>query len=240
MPALVASRRALLGGQTFDPRQLSGLQLWLDAIKQPLADGTAVSSWTDQSGNGRNATQATGANQPLWKQNGINGRPALLFDGTDDMLLSAAGVSAPFTVFCVYDLVANPAAWEAISRGNTNDNVFHFGLINGELGTAVGTQTAWTNTTAWQATQAATGQGHVFGASHDGGSNLYGYLDSAQSFTPLAGAMTSCPSIGIGGEPITLNGYTNMYLAAYLHWNRVLSAGELAALVGYLRRRHGI
>lgn len=69
-----------------------------------LADGArdqaSVTSWQgggnafrvttyDQSGNGRNATQVTAANQPQYVNNVINGMPVLLFDGTDDYLIAS-------------------------------------------------------------------------------------------------------------------------------------------------------
>jgi hypothetical protein len=49
-----------------------------------------IDTWYDQSGNGRNATQATTANQPRIVNAGvidrINTRPAIFFDGTSDNL----------------------------------------------------------------------------------------------------------------------------------------------------------
>jgi hypothetical protein len=49
-----------------------------------------VTTWYDQSGNARNATQATAANQPQIVSSGSvileNGKPAIQFDGTDDSL----------------------------------------------------------------------------------------------------------------------------------------------------------
>jgi hypothetical protein len=62
-----------------------------------------VTTWYDQSGNGRNATQTTASQQPRIVTNGAmiteGGRPAALFDGADDGLASAAwGVIAqPFS-----------------------------------------------------------------------------------------------------------------------------------------------
>lgn len=57
-----------------------------------LTDGTAVSSWPDESGNGRSATQATATSQPLYRATGVglNSKPAVDFDGTDDWLRTAA------------------------------------------------------------------------------------------------------------------------------------------------------
>ena len=51
-----------------------------DAIT-PVADGTAISSWTD-SVNGYTATQATGIRQPLYKVGTLGGKPSLLFNGS--------------------------------------------------------------------------------------------------------------------------------------------------------------
>jgi hypothetical protein len=56
--------------------------LWLkaDAGTSTTTNGSALSAWTDQSGNTNNASQATAALQPLFKTNVINGLPAIQFD----------------------------------------------------------------------------------------------------------------------------------------------------------------
>lgn len=52
-----------------------------------------VTTWYDQSGNARNATQATAANQPMVVSAGVvvtqNNKPALSFDGSNDVLSGA-------------------------------------------------------------------------------------------------------------------------------------------------------
>lgn len=60
--------------------------VWLDAARLGLANNTAVSSWTDLSGNNNHAIQATGAQQPIFKTGQINGVPAVDFDGVNDFL----------------------------------------------------------------------------------------------------------------------------------------------------------
>lgn len=74
---------------TFEPT------LWLkaDAITG-LADSDPVATWPDSSGNGYNATQGTAGDRPLYKTGIINGRPAVLFDGTSDYLATTALLSA--------------------------------------------------------------------------------------------------------------------------------------------------
>lgn len=67
---------------------------------------SAISSWADQSGNGRNAIQATGSNQPLVKM-GVNGKKGALFDGSNDYLQTAAfTLNQPYTIFAVVKLAA--------------------------------------------------------------------------------------------------------------------------------------
>jgi hypothetical protein len=61
-----------------------------------------VTTWYDQSGNGRNATQSTATNQPQIVSSGVvnkvNSKPSLLFDGSNDSL-SAAAFTASLTNF---------------------------------------------------------------------------------------------------------------------------------------------
>jgi hypothetical protein len=98
MIALPTFRGALAG---FNPRSLSPA-LWLNDT------GSDASVWTDISGNGRNAVQATGANQPSIVTGAINGRQVRRFDGVDDYLLTStvsdwiflhSSVSSTFIVF---------------------------------------------------------------------------------------------------------------------------------------------
>jgi len=75
------------GGSAFSPASIAGLQLWLDASQiTGLNDGDAVTTWPDLSGNGNNATQATGSKKPTYQTSEQNGRPGVLADGVDDFL----------------------------------------------------------------------------------------------------------------------------------------------------------
>lgn len=80
----------------------AGPRLWLRA--EDLAAG-AVASWTDASGNGSHASQATAARRPQLVAAAINGRAAVRFDGVDDRLDLASNVFAaggfPLTVIAV-------------------------------------------------------------------------------------------------------------------------------------------
>ena len=122
------ARRAAGG---FSPASLLGLVAWYRAADLSLADGAAVATWTDSSGNGRDATQATGTKQPLYKTNIINGKPVVRFDGVDDFLnvpaIDLTGTSG-LTLFVV---VANITSGgdRVLFEYSTNINSFTDGFL---------------------------------------------------------------------------------------------------------------
>jgi hypothetical protein len=81
------------------PREIPGLQLWLDASELPAG---AIATWPDKSGNARNATQATATNQPTATAAAMNGRTVARFDGNDYLALSDQISLAALTVAVVW------------------------------------------------------------------------------------------------------------------------------------------
>lgn len=67
----------------FDPKAIPGLLYWFaaDKITGVTADDTIVTTWTDSSGNNRDAV-AGGTQRPTFKTNIKNGRPTIRFNGT--------------------------------------------------------------------------------------------------------------------------------------------------------------
>lgn len=70
--------RSMLLATGWTPKDLSPA-MWLRADQGITLNGTKVSAWADLSGNGRNASQATAANQATFEATGFNGNPSLLF-----------------------------------------------------------------------------------------------------------------------------------------------------------------
>ena len=69
----------------FSPKNISGLALWLDATDSAsTVIDTGVTTWKDKSGNGRDFTQTTGANQPTLTT--LNGKTALSFNGSSTQM----------------------------------------------------------------------------------------------------------------------------------------------------------
>jgi hypothetical protein len=95
-PPVVSTPLTILG---------SDAELWLKA-SLGITIGTGVSAWADQSGNGHDFPQATGAAQPALEATGYAGKPSVLFDGVDDVLVNTTlagtlpgGTDTPFSLY---------------------------------------------------------------------------------------------------------------------------------------------
>jgi hypothetical protein len=76
----------LLEDVDFEPTQIENLTLWLDAADASTVTSVAgaISQWSDKSGNGNHATQATGSVQPSYEGSNTiaNGNPAIVWPDT--------------------------------------------------------------------------------------------------------------------------------------------------------------
>jgi hypothetical protein len=103
----------------FNPKSIAGLVGWWDAadlstLKQNSNETTSVSAtndpigfWKDKSSSGNNIIQATANNRPVYDSAGTNGKPAVLFDGLNDVLRrtpSATIGSNAVTAISVYSV----------------------------------------------------------------------------------------------------------------------------------------
>ena len=86
------------------PGGVTGLALWLDASKLTgLSDGATVTTWTDMSGLGNNAT--TSAGTPIYKTGILNGQPVVRFDGSSSKM-TLADLSSSFpTAACIFAVI---------------------------------------------------------------------------------------------------------------------------------------
>lgn len=95
-----------------------GAQIALDArFLSGIADGADVSTWTSRAVATITASQGTLANRPLYRLSGINGQPAVDFDGSNDIMSLSAGANT---------LTRNAASCDilcpALKDGNTAAN----------------------------------------------------------------------------------------------------------------------
>jgi hypothetical protein len=106
------------------PSQFEGNALWLDSEFSTFVQDTGVKQWRDVLGRG-GAIQDTAANQPTLVANRLNGKPGIVFDGSNDSLnLGNIGGLFPSAVtFIVLLTIGEPNA-----RGDTDYNIL--GTLN--------------------------------------------------------------------------------------------------------------
>ena len=93
----------------FDPRRLSvELMIWNRSDLGATMNGTGVSSWVDQSGNGNDFAQSTASEQPEMIT-GPSGRPALRFENDDDSRMNNSATS-----FNMYSDLSDKGEWTVV------------------------------------------------------------------------------------------------------------------------------
>lgn len=115
----------------------ANLAMWLKADAGVLdgsgaaitVDNTAVATWQDQSGNGRDATQSTSGSRPVLRTaaNGKNNLPVVYFGGSQSLSMTNIQSNSMLTVFMVLYQSAN-----RMLLGGASDSTF--------VGTSVGNQ----------------------------------------------------------------------------------------------------
>lgn len=93
----------------FDPRKFqSALMIWNRSDLGATMNGTGVSSWADQSGNGNDFAQSTASEQPEMIT-GPSGRPALRFENDDDSRMNNSATS-----FNMYSDLSDKGEWTVV------------------------------------------------------------------------------------------------------------------------------
>lgn len=105
----------------FVPTSIAGCKLWAAGNLLSLSNNDPVSSWTDFSGNSNSPTQGTGAAQPTFKTNILNGLAIVRFDG-GDYLTKAWTLGPPSTAFIVVKSAFD--ATDCLDGGSLNQSVF--------------------------------------------------------------------------------------------------------------------
>lgn len=217
---------------TFSVRDLSPA-LWLRP--EDLVSGV-VTTWTDRSGNGNDATQSTAAKKPLIDVDSIDGRNAAEFDGIDDYLDLDVELSsgAPWEAwFVAYRTSAGASHFLAGGASNTLDYIL--GNLNdpGQIVTSQADDAADTISTAVLDTAAW----HLWRIGADGGGNLFAHQDGSD-VTSGAPTTTGTQKIGRIGARSNLTGYWPGKFAEIVIVAANLSGASLTSLLAHFSSRY--
>lgn len=218
------------------PNTISGLALWLKADSiTGKNDGDKISTWPDSSTNATDAAQATSANQPKYKTNILNGKPAILFDGLQTFMAGTlTGVTNAVSVFAVVKLTdtQNAGIWDCSDNSSTNRSFLFFRqsalmkLRADGAGEAQVDYASFATAYVWSGTSNASTRS----VWQNGGS--VNTANSAQTVqTPIAYQVGS-----LFGPTL----FTFGYIAEVLVYNVVLSTGDRQKVEAYLGSKYNI
>ena len=221
----------------------SGLVMDLDADTiTGVSDGAPISTWSDQSGAGNDATQGTADNQPVYIASNPEyaGHATVRFDGTNDWMTlpSTTCNVGSFTMFAV----ANYAIIEeshnmyicAGQDGGGNDRI-RFQLDTTDLPDA----DAWfewrAGSSSWKGITYTPADTliHVFGET----SAVEGFLDGVSVGTSANTSTENPTAFNIGSYNRGQKDFFAGDLAQLVIYNRVLTPGEIAAVSDYLETK---
>ena len=230
----------------FAPDDLSGLQLWLRADQiSGLSDGDLIQTWDDESGNGRDATQATEAARPSYQTNEINGLPVVRFDGSDDKLVvshnAALQLGTGFTLFAVVLSSDTNVSASLIGKYNTSNWVLQ---LNSDAATTAGL------VYARQASPAAHIDVDTTGDVTDGSVHVIMYLwDNSDLFAFYDGTSSAAEALNDNNATtqdieIGANGnnqaFGAMDLGEIVIYHRELNSAEIDQVEAYLGAKWGV
>lgn len=233
----------------FDPKSITGLLAWISSdngIKDSggnviSVDNTTVYTATDQSGNSKNLTNSGGTG-PKWRNaaNGINGLPALQFNGTTEFLTFASNVTP--TANFTYLMVAKPTRTGTYGFENRAQ-----GLIVGGTGISIGMVTtngyvvcrnASGTVLDFYGNATMTNQSVVTVTVGTGGGKLrVNKTQVANNASATSFGLSSPATEYVGRDPGT---YFQGYICELLIYNSILSTNDLNAVEGYLASKWGV
>ena len=228
------------------PVPVDGLRLWLDAGNGLTtgADGV-VSGWADQSHFGHDVSQAELGLQPTLVAEALNGKPALLFDGEDDVLarvdVAGADLLSPdeVSLFAVVrqkwqSKVNTIVAWEAPNYKNhmalltSYNNKFLIDYGHGSEGGRISANQPEGWDDEWHVLEFARA-GNLSTIKVDGESVEMGEFGDSLEVDALGVlSVGAVPKLAFGGE-----------IAEVLVYNRTLSTGEHKSVTDHLGVKYG-
>jgi hypothetical protein len=217
----------------------NGLVLWLRADQGAPAAGP-VATWSDQSGNGNDATQPSAALRPNVVTNSMNGLPTVQFDGANDWMILPAGFGDWTQGMSLY-IVSAPAPavldecynWLQLSNGDEVDDM-GFWHANGGAGYEVADNYVGTSENL------LVSDAPNLIAFVESGLNVSGYVNASapvvnDTLAPPVNVPRSDNFLGSGHYC----GYFQGLMAEVLLYNRALSSAETVNVITHLTNKWG-
>ena len=247
-----------VGGQKlWRPDELgAGLALWLDAedtasISLNPLNNSGVVQWNDKSGNERHVSQAAVSQQPAYNVTGLNGKPTITFDGTNDILLNQNAGSVGVTnisMFMVTRYVTGAGEDISMGIGQTGQTGAIRVFYRAGSGTTQGFASWARDVSASSLPIDMGGVHHIFEAVQPNAATVNLFRDGTAgtgnpyTFSPAATVPVNFNGFSIGSlqGPAVGNYYSNIQTSEVIVSYTALSTDDRQKLEGYLAWKWGL
>jgi hypothetical protein len=221
-----ASSRGIVG---FSPSQIPGLKIWLDSALGITLNGSTVSAWADQSGNGNNFTNPSGTSQPIYSASDANyaGAPSLGCAGAQYIdCVNNLGLAQPVTWVVAGKLTSTGTYLLAAKAGTSQQIYNNAGNLDIYAGTALNSTTSMVAPC-------------VMGAIMNGASSA-SYINNSGTAAASGNAGANgvvTPELGAATQS---SGFATATIASVLLYSSALTPSQMHSLFSYLGARYGI
>lgn len=198
----------------------------------------------DRSGNGNHLSQTSNTFCPLWYPNAINGRPAIVFDGTDDVLNGLTTLltgDVDFTLFGVAKKTGSGhASGVAYFQIGTDK---HFGVSLGAAGGGTDKAGILNGGIAWTAEPSTLANGTVVRQTLYRAAAGTTYYERNNGVTLSSGTAPGATPYGVfhlGRQASGGSGYQNVSVGEIVFYKRLLNYTERAYVNTYLDKKWAV
>jgi len=230
---------------------LSGLSLWLKADAGVTIGGGNVNTWADQSSNGNNAT-GPATKKPTFVSNGINGKPAMSFNGSTQLFTINDSNSLDLircSIYVVLKRNANGIGNEFVLAKNPDNSsgtpvYYHLAKVSGGNSRFIVYTTSGYASNIDSQRDLGDGAARIMSFIYNGTTNdSYVNGIKTNSTDGYGDIITSTGSLQIGGSDQSLSGtqwYFNGYISEIIIFNRALNTTEDLSVTTYLNSKYAI
>ncbi len=227
--------------QYFNPRQVGGLKVWVDA-NDPSANGTqpsngsTIATFSDKSPAANNFVQATSILRPTYSTNTLNGKPTLTFAGTQ-YLTGATTSNILYSAFVVGKTTITSTVQSYFGNGTVGSDGQSMLAITGpskKFGMLYGGS-------SWHEDGNPDTNYHVFNGLWNGSVSLF-YVDNISqpidndTFAPITGTGAS----SIGANNSGSSGLIGNVAEILFFDNQLVDPSKKNVIYNYLKNKWGL
>jgi hypothetical protein len=230
----------------FNPRRLANLGGWWDATDSSTYTlDTGVTEWRDKSGLGQAFTQTSGASQPALNSTGINSKPALSFDGSNDWMDLGSGTiggnnllaeaANAYSLFIICNSITGSTTLLAKSSATGALRTLQIIPLSGSLSTTI------RGTAQNQAAGTFPENTRLMFALSWNGSSMEWRIANTSGTANVGSAAVEAQNVTLGARTASSPAvFFNGLIGEVIFYNRAISATERGSLFRYFNAKWGL